>query len=134
MNLKKTILIFLIASSMLFLLAGNVSAAEQGVMPELDNITAPANTTDITSGLGLFSGIGQFLMNYAIQICIFFSVMVIVILNARGSWARSNQRSEEAAESRRNIKESIQDNGWTIVALMVVFFIFIPIVKSFVPT
>jgi hypothetical protein len=133
MKTKKIIINLLIASCLLFLMAGNVSAAP-GEIPVIGDVSAPSNTGDVTEGLGIFSAVGKFMMDYAIQICIFFSVMVIIILNARGSWARSNQRSEEAAESRRNIKESIQDNGWTIVALMVVFFIFIPIVKSFVPT
>jgi heme/copper-type cytochrome/quinol oxidase subunit 2 len=131
MKTKKIIIRLLIASCLLFLMAGNVSAAP-GDLPELGPMSAPANTTDVTSGLGIFSTIGKYILEYALQICIFMAVVVIVILNARGSLARSNQRSEEAAEIRRNVKESIQDNGWTIIALMVVFFIFIPIVKSFV--
>ena len=75
--------------------------------PELGVYPRPANTTDVSEGLGIFAPIGKFAMDYAIHITVFFAVMVIVVLNARGSWARSNQRSEEAAESRRNVKESI---------------------------
>ena len=107
-------------------------AAATNEIPEVGNISAPANTTDVTEGLGIFSSIGKFAMDYAIHFTVFFAVMVIVVLNARGSWARSNQRSEEAAESRRNVKESIMDNIWTIIALMVVFYIFSPFIKSFI--
>ena len=108
------------------------AAASTGAIPEIGSISAPANTTDVSEGLGIFSSIGKFAMDYAIHITVFCAVMVIVVLNARGSWARSNQRSEEASESRRNVKESIQDNMWTIIALMVVFYIFSPFIKSFV--
>ena len=107
-------------------------AAATNEIPELGGISAPANTTDVSEGLGIFAPIGKFAMDYAIHITVFFAVMVIVVLNARGSWARSNQRSEEAAESRRNVKESIMDNLWTIIALMVVFYIFSPFIKSFI--
>jgi hypothetical protein len=107
-------------------------AAATNEIPEVGSISAPANTTDVTEGLGIFSSIGKFAIDYAIHFTVFFAVMVIVVLNARGSWARSNQRSDEAAESRRNVKEAIMDNLWTIIALMVVFYIFSPFIKSFI--
>ena len=108
------------------------AAASTGAIPEIGSISAPANTTDVSEGLGIFSSIGKFAMDYAIHITVFSAVIVIVVLNARGSWARSNQRAEEASESRRNVKESIMDNIWTIIALMVVFYIFSPFIKSFI--
>jgi hypothetical protein len=117
-----------------FAIAAPGDIPEVGNISDIGNIAAPATTSDVTSGLGFLSGIGRFIMEYALHISIFFAVLAIVVLNGRGSWARSNQKTEEAAECRRNIKESIQDNGWTIVALMVVFFIFIPLVKSFIST
>lgn len=123
----KFLLMLLIAS---IVLPGLAAATNE--IPELGGISAPANTTDVSEGLGIFSSIGKFAMVYAIHLSVFFAVMVIVVLNARGSWARSNQRSEDAAESRRNIKESIMDNLWTIIALMVVFYIFSPFIKSFI--
>lgn len=129
----KFLLMLFIASIVLpgFAAATNEIPATSGI-PEVGSISAPANTTDVTEGLGIFSSIGKFAMDYAIHFTVFFAVMVIVVLNARGSWARSNQRSEEAADSRRNIKESIMDNIWTIIALMVVFYIFSPFIKSFI--
>jgi hypothetical protein len=123
----KFLLMLLIAS---IVLPGLAAATNE--IPELGGISAPANTTDVTEGLGIFSSIGKFAIDYAIHFTVFFAVMVIIVLNARGSWARSNQRSEEAAESRRNVKEAIMDNIWTIVALMVVFYIFSPFIKSFI--
>lgn len=129
----KFLLMLFIASIVLpgFAAATNEIPATSGI-PEVGSISAPANTTDVTEGLGIFSSIGKFAMDYAIHFTVFFAVMVIVVLNARGSWARSNQRSDEAAESRRNVKESIMDNLWTIIALMVVFYIFSPFIKSFI--
>jgi hypothetical protein len=129
----KFLLMLFIASIVLpgFAAATNEIPATSGI-PEVGSISAPANTTDVTEGLGIFSSIGKFAMDYAIHFTVFFAVMVIVVLNARGSWARSNQRSDEAAESRRNVKESIMDNVWTIIALMVVFYIFSPFIKSFI--
>ena len=129
----KFLLMLFIASIVLpgFAAATNEIPATSGI-PEVGSISAPANTTDVTEGLGIFSSIGKFAMDYAIHFTVFFAVMVIVVLNARGSWARSNQRSDEAAESRRNVKEAIMDNVWTIIALMVVFYIFSPFIKSFV--
>ncbi len=129
----KFLLMLFIASIVLpgFAAATKEIPATSGI-PEIESISAPANTTDVSEGLGIFSSIGKFAMDYAIHLSVFFAVMVIVVLNARGSWARSNQRSEEAADSRRNIKESIMDNIWTIIALMVVFYIFSPFIKSFI--
>lgn len=129
----KFLLMLFIASIVLpgFAAATNEIPATSEI-PEVGSISAPANTTDVTEGLGIFSSIGKFAMDYAIHFTVFFAVMVIVVLNARGSWARSNQRSDEAAESRRNVKESIMDNLWTIIALMVVFYIFSPFIKSFI--
>ena len=129
----KFLLMLFIASIVLpgFAAATNEIPATSEI-PEVGSISAPANTTDVTEGLGIFSSIGKFAMDYAIHFTVFFAVMVIVVLNARGSWARSNQRSDEAAESRRNVKESIMDNVWTIIALMVVFYIFSPFIKSFI--
>ena len=129
----KFLLMLFIASIVLpgFAAATNEIPATSGI-PEVGSISAPANTTDVTEGLGIFSSIGKFAIDYAIHFTVFFAVMVIIVLNARGSWARSNQRSEEAAESRRNVKEAIMDNIWTIVALMGVFYIFSPFIKSFI--
>jgi hypothetical protein len=129
----KFLLMLFIASIVLpgFAAATNEIPATSEI-PEVGSISAPANTTDVSEGLGIFSSIGKFAMDYAIHLSVFFAVMVIVVLNARGSWARSNQRSDEAAETRRNVKESIMDNVWTIIALMVVFYIFSPFIKSFI--
>ena len=135
----KALLMLIIASIFLpgfAAAAANISLTDNkpapGAIPEIGSISAPANTTDVTAGLGIFSKIGQFFMDYTIHIAVFVSVLAIVVLSTRGSWARSNQKSEEAAESRRNMKELIQDTLWTIVALMVVFYIFAPFIKSFI--
>ncbi|MDD3751273.1 MAG: hypothetical protein PHU60_04400 [Tissierellia bacterium] len=134
----KALLMLIMASIFLtgFAAADEISLTDNkptpGAIPEIGSISAPANTTDVSAGLGIFSKIGQFFMDYAIHIAVFVSVLAIVVLSTRGSWARSNQKSEEAAESRRNMKELIQDNLWTIVALMVVFYIFAPFIKSFI--
>jgi hypothetical protein len=127
----KILLVLLMAS---IILPGFASAAEPGAIPEIGNITGPSTTTDVTGGLGIFSKLGQFLMDYSIHIAVFVMVLAIVILSARGSWARSNQRSEEASESRSNTKGLIIDGVMTMAALMFVFFILAPFVKSFIPT
>lgn len=123
-----------LAAGSLPILVSNALAAEPGVIPEIGNITGPATTTDITGGLGVFAQLGKFLMDYSIQIAVFVMVLAIVVLSARGSWARSNQKSEEASSSRSNTKGLIEDGIYTMAALMFVFFILAPFVKSFIPS
>ena len=114
-------------------LPGIVAAAEPGEIPGIGNITGPSTTQDVTEGLGIFAQIGKFLMNYGVHIAVFMVVLAIVVLSARGSWARSNQKSEEASACRSNTKGLIEDGIITMAALMFVFFILAPFVKSFIP-
>jgi len=130
---KKALMNLLIASSLLFLIGGNALAAP-GDIPDIGDISGPSNTDDVTSGLGIFSGVGKFLMDYAIHIAVFFMVLATVCLSARGSWARSNQKSDDASDARTNTKGLILDGLMTMAALMFVFFIMAPFIKSFVPT
>lgn len=135
MNAIKTVINrAVLAAGSLPILVRNVLAAEPGKIPEIGNITGPSTTSDVTGGLGVFSELGQFLMDYSIHITVFVMVLAIVVLSARGSWARSNQKSEEASSSRSNTKGLIEDGIYTMAALMFVFFILAPFVKSFIPT
>lgn len=129
MNIK-TLFLLVIA---LMVFPGFASAAP-GDIPEIGDISGPSTTDDVTSGLGIFSGVGKFLMDYAIHITVFMMVLATVCLSARGSWARSNQKSEDASDARTNTKGLIIDGLATMAALMFVFFIMAPFIKSFVPT
>lgn len=130
MKVAKYLLMLFIASIIL----PGLSIAAPGDIPEIGNITGPSNTQDVTEGLGIFSQLGGFIMTYAIHITIFIILLATVCLSARGSWARGNKKSEEASECRSNTKGLIEDGIYTLAALMFIFFILAPIVKSFIPS
>lgn len=143
MKIQNIVLGLLLAS---ILLPGLVAADSNGVLkisntsttngpgqiPKIGNISSPSTTGDVTSGLGIFADMGKFIMNYAVQIAIFVMVLAAVLLSLRGSWARSNNKPEEAADTQKNQKGLILDGILTLCALLFIFCIFAPFVKSFI--
>lgn len=114
-------------------LPGLVAAASPGQIPQVGNITAPTTTEDITGGLGIFAEMGKFLLEYAVHIAIFVMVLAVVILSLRGSWARSNNKLDDAVDTQKNQKGLIIDGILAMFALLFIFYIMAPFVKSFVP-
>lgn len=131
-NTKKALMNVLIASSLLFLMGGNALAAP-GDIPEIGNITGPSTTADVTGNLGVFSAMGAFILEYAVHIAIFIMVLATVFLSMRGSWARSNNKVDEAVDVQKNQKGLIIDGVLTMAALLFIFYILAPFVKSFIP-
>lgn len=132
LNTRKLILNFLIASCLLFSLAGNALAAP-GDIPEIGNITGPSTSEDVTGSLGIFSEMGKFILEYAVHIAIFIMVLATVFLSMRGSWARSNNKVDEAVDVQKNQKGLIIDGILTMAGLLFIFYILAPFVKSFIP-
>jgi hypothetical protein len=101
----------------------------------LDNTTdlKPANTNDIVNNLGLFSGLGQFILEYAIHICVFFMVVCTLVIYGKGLYARSNKKITEAIEERENMKGVIIDSVLVMLALIVLFNVVVPYISGFVP-
>lgn len=115
---------------------GNVkedSTTETGQIPEIGNISAPSTTEDITQGLGIFKEMGKFILEYAVHIAIFIMVLAVVILSLRSSWARSNNKVDDAADTQKNQKGLIIDGLLAMGALLFIFYILAPFVKSFIP-
>lgn len=102
-------------------------------VPAVGKMNAPATTADITSGLGIFAEMGKFILNYAVQIAVFVMVLTVVVLAIRGSWARSNNKVDEATHVQKNQRDHIVDGIVTMAALLFIFYILAPFVKSFVP-
>lgn len=133
MNMKRLYEKIILTAGNLIFLTQNAYAAEAGEIPQIGNLTGPATTTDVTKGLGIFSSLGQFIMDYSIHITIFMMVLALIVLSIRGSWARGNQKSEEASVCRYNMKGIIEDGIYVMAGLMFVFFILAPFVKTFIP-
>lgn len=133
-NIKKATVNVFVSFCLLFLLGGNSLAVstDPGQIPEIGNITGPSTTTDITSNLGIFSAMGKFILEYAVQIAVFIMVLAAVVLSIRGSWARSNNKVEDAAHTQKNTKGLLEDGIITMAALLFIFYILAPFVKSFI--
>lgn len=130
MKLKNFTRGFVIASSFL---PGFASAASDEI-PKIGNITGPSTTSDITGNLGIFAEMGKFILEYSVHIAIFVMVVTVVILSIRGSYARSNNKVDEAVDVQKNQKGQIVDGIITMAALLFIFYILAPFVKSFIPT
>jgi len=116
---------------------GNVkdnTAVDTGKIPEIGNIGTPSTTEDITEGLGIFADMGKFILEYAVHIAIFIMVLAVVILSLRASWARSNNKVDDAVDTQKNQKGLIIDACLAMMGLLVIFYIFAPFVKSFIPS
>lgn len=111
-------------------LAGNALAVDGAFNGSLQ----PANTNDIVRNLGLFSDLGQFILEYAIHICVFAMVACTIVITVRGLWARSNKKVSEAVEERENLKGLVIDSIAVMIALIVLFSVVVPYISSFVPT
>jgi len=109
-------------------------SSETGEIPEIGNINTPSSTEDITDGLGIFADMGKFILEYAVHIAIFIMVLAVVILSLRGSWARSNNKVDDAVDTQKNQKGLIIDGILAMGALLFIFYILAPFVKSFIPS
>lgn len=129
----KTKMLSILGLFMAFVFLPGMASAAPGDIPEIGNSTGPSTTEDVTGGLGIFSAMGKFVLEYAVHIAIFIMVLAAVILSWRGSWARSNNKVEEAKEVQVNTKGLILDGVYLMAALLFVFYILAPFVKSFIP-
>lgn len=134
--MRKLFVKILIAFCVLFFLGNNALALsdEPGEIPQIGNITGPSTTNDITGNLGIFADMGKFILEYAIHIAVFVMVLAVVFLSLRGSWARSNNKLDEAVDTQQNQKGLIVDGIVAMAALLFIFYILAPFVKSFIPT
>jgi hypothetical protein len=96
------------------------------------NLTA-ADTGDIVNNLGLFSGLGQFILEYAIHIVVFFMVVCTVVIYGKGLYARSNKQVTEALTERENLKGLLIDSVIVMLVLIVLFNVVVPYISAFVP-
>lgn len=129
--IKKIIACLLIA---LTFLPGLVSAFEGNTsMPEVGKISGPSTTQDITKDMGIFADMGKFILEYAVHIAIFIMVLAVVILSVRGAWARSNNKVDAAVDTQTNQRGLIIDGIYAMAALLFIFYIMAPFVKSFIP-
>lgn len=126
---------FLIAGLLAVLFFSSVGSAanDTGEIPSIGNINGPATTADVTENLGVFAAMGKFILEYAVHIAIFVMVITVVLLSMRGSWARSNNKVDEAVDVQKNQKGMIVDGLLTMGALLFIFYILAPFVKSFIP-
>lgn len=120
--------------SCIFLIFAGSAAAAPGDIPEIGKLNTSSNSTadSITGNLGIFSELGEWILEYAVYIAIFVFALAIVILLARGSWARSRNKLEEAVDTQRNQQGLIVDGVLAMAALMFVFFVLAPFVKEFI--
>lgn len=100
---------FLIAGLLAVLFFSSVGSAanDTGEIPSIGNINGPATTADVTENLGVFAAMGKFILEYAVHIAIFVMVITVVLLSMRGSWARSNNKVDEAVDVQKNQGEKI---------------------------
>jgi len=115
--------------------SGNVkedSTGNAGKIPEIGNLSTPSTAEDITGDLGILSGLGDFIIKYAVQITIFVMVLAAVILNLRGSWARGNNNLDDAVTAQKNQKGLLEDGIYVMAVLLFIFCVFAPFVKSFI--
>lgn len=120
----------LLSAAGILLSAGNALAIDANITP--GNVT-PANTNTIVNNLGLFSSLGQFILEYGIHICVFFMVVCTIVIYGRGLYARSNKKINEALDERENLKGVIIDSVLVMLALIVLFNVVVPYISAFVP-
>lgn len=126
-------IMFILGLLMAFLFLPGLAAADTENIPEIGNISGPSTTADVTEDLGVFAAMGKFVLEYAVHIAIFVMVVATVILSVRGSWARANNKVDEAVDVQKNQKGGIVDGVITMAALIFIFYILAPFIKSFIP-
>jgi len=126
--MKHNTKIVLMSAAGVLLSAGNALAAGDLTT---GNLTA-ADTGDIVNNLGLFSGLGKFILEYAIHICVFFMVICTVVIYGKGLYARSNKKVTEAIDERENLKGLLIDSVIVMLVLIVLFNVVVPHISSFV--
>lgn len=119
---------------MAFVFLSGFASAAPGDIPEIGNITGPSTTADVTKDLGIFAAMGKFIMEYAVHIAVFIMTLATVSLSMRGSWARSNNKVDEAVDVQKNQKGLIVDGILTMAGLLFIFYILAPFVRSFIPS
>lgn len=119
---------------MAFVFLPGFASAAPGDIPEIGNITGPSTTADVTKDLGIFAAMGKFIMEYAVHIAVFIMTLATVFLSMRGSWARSNNKVDEAVDVQKNQKGLIVDGILTMAGLLFIFYILAPFVRSFIPS
>ena len=127
--MKHNTKIVLLSVAGMALSAGNALAAGNLSTGNL----AAANTDDIVNNLGLFSGLGQFVLEYAIHIVVFFMVVCTVVIYGKCLYARTNKKVTEAIEERDNLKGLLIDSVIVMLVLIVLFNVVVPYISSFVP-
>jgi hypothetical protein len=128
-NMKHNTKIILMSAAGFLLSAGNALAAGNLTA---DNLTA-SNTGDIVNNLGLFAGLGQFILEYAIHIVVFFMVACTIVIYGKGLYARTNKKVTEAIEERENLKGLLIDSVIVMLVLIVLFNVVVPYISAFVP-
>jgi hypothetical protein len=123
--MKQNTKIILMSAAGVLLSAGNALAAGS-------NITA-ADTGDIVNNLGLFAGLGKFILEYAIHICIFAMVACTIVISCKGLYARTNKKVTQAIEERENLKGLLVDSVIVMLVLIVLFNVVVPYISAFVP-
>jgi hypothetical protein len=121
--------IVLLSAAGVMLSAGNALAAGNA----LDGNLSAADTGDIVSNLGLFSGLGQFILEYAIHIVVFFMVVCTIVIYGKGLYARTNKKVTQALEERENLKGLLIDSVIVMLVLIVLFNVVVPYISAFVP-
>jgi ABC-type multidrug transport system permease subunit len=119
----------ILSAAGVLLSAGNALAAGD---LSTGNLTA-ADTGDIVNNLGLFSGLGKFVLEYAVHICVFFMVVCTIMIYGKGLYARSNKKVTEALEERENLKGLLVDSVIVMLVLIVLFNVVVPYISAFVP-
>jgi ABC-type multidrug transport system permease subunit len=128
-NMKHHTKLALMSAAGIALSAGNALAAGDLTT---GNLTA-ADTSDIVNNLGLFSGMGKFVLEYAVHICVFFMVVCTIMIYGKGLYARSNKKATEALEERENLKGLLIDSVIVMLVLIVLFNVVVPYISAFVP-
>lgn len=103
-------------------LAGIVFTASN-VLGAADNGTG---STAVTSQLGPLSGLASQLLLYSKWIGIFVFILTIIILWITGNIARISNKVNDVLKSRDNLKGTVVEGIFVIIALMVLFGFIIP--------
>ena len=127
--MKHNTKIVLLSAAGVMFSAGNALAAGNA----LDGNLSAADTGDIVSNLGLFSGLGQFILEYAIHIVVFFMVVCTIVIYGKGLYARTNKKVTQALEERENLKGLLIDSVIVMLVLIVLFNVVVPYISAFVP-
>ncbi len=125
--------VLLSAAGLLMTVGNALASAAPGDIPEIGELNVSGSTTvdSITGNLGFLSGIGEWVLNYAVYIAIFIVLLTYIILLVRSSWARSQNKVNEAVETQTNQRGLFIDVILTMVGLVFVLAVFAPFVLGY---